>query len=71
MHMKVCAGIGREGGRGVGSGWLQLLILLLPTRLDDMDSVFLRPPWDRGGRGEGSGKWMVATFSSVVADAPR
>ena len=59
-----------RGGRRVGSGWPQLLILLLPTRLDDMDSVFSRPPWDGGGRGEGSGKWMVATFNPVVPAAP-
>ena len=31
------------------------------------DCGFLRPPWDGGGRGEGSGKWMAATLDSVVA----
>ena len=41
----------------MGSGWSQLLILLLRTRLDDMDSVFPRPPWDGGGRG--GGEWEV------------
>ena len=28
-----------------------------PWRLDDMDSVFSRPPWDGGGRG--GGEWEV------------
>ena len=31
--------------------------------------VFSKPSWDGGGRGERSGKWMVATLNSVVAVA--
>ena len=27
---------------------------------------FLRHPWDGEGRGEGSGKWMVATLDFAV-----
>ena len=28
---------------------------------------FLRPPWDGGGRGDRSRKWMAATLDFVVA----
>ena len=42
-----CRGSGSGGGgAGVGSGWPQLYVLLLRWRLDDMDFVFSRPPWD-------------------------
>ena len=62
MHIRMFMVVvwGREwerGGTGVGSGWAQLYVLLSPTRLDDMDFVFSRPPWDGGGRG--GGEWEV------------
>ena len=60
----------------MGSGWSQLLILLSRRRLDDMDSVFSRPPWDRGGRGAGEWEvviqlrwqWLMPAFGGLLRD---
>ena len=58
------------GGSGVGSGWTQLFIELIPRGVSVASSEFLRPPWDGGGRADGSGKWMAATLSCVVPAGP-
>ena len=55
LYFRGPPGMGEGGGRGVGSGWSQLLVLLPPTRLDDMDLYFQGPPGIEEGRGRGVG----------------
>ena len=50
--------MGEEGWEGSGKWMAATFGFVVPRwRLDDMDSVFLRPPWDGGGRG--GGEWEV------------